>query len=544
MSMLRFDGDVVIVTGAGGGMGRCHALELARRGARVVVNDLGGHPFGGGEDAGLADAVVQEIRSQGGEAIANTASVADVDGAASMTEQAMDTWGRLDAIVANAAIVRDRPFDEMTVADFDDVIDVNLRGTMRVVQPAYKAMRAGGGGRIVTVTSSSGMLGAHFQANYAASKSAMIGFTRAIALEGAAHGIKANAVAPGALGTRMHLAMVEAGGLNAESGADLVQNEAAAELMKPERVSPLITLLTHPSCPVTGEILCSWGGYYGRFGITTNRGWTSVETLPSPSSSSTTWTRSWTRPPRGSLLSTASPAERRMPRRALQRRRDQLIATAASGGRAGDLSRESQPALPRRFRVDQHEFTGDPRRRAGHRRHGHGDRPGTFFEDVFSLVDPDEVRWIFLTHDDDDHSGNLMEALDRCKNASVVMSWAARGRTCAAFGIPHRSRPHRRPRTGAGCRRPHTAGVASARLRQRLHRADCSIRRLGSTSPPMPSVRRCHPSPSTGRTKCRSKCGRRVSLSSTTTPCARGSRWSTRPSSRPKLPSWRRSAPR
>ena len=194
-------------------------------------------------------------------------------GAASLTEQAMDTWGRLDAVVANAAIVRDRPFHEMTMADFDDLIDVNLRGTMRTVQPAYKAMRAGGGGRIVTVTSSSGMLGAHFQANYATSKAAMIGFTRAVALEGADHGIKANALAPGALGTRMHLAMVEAGGLNAESGADLVQNEAAAELMKPERVSPLITVLTHASCPVTGEVLCSWGGYYGRFGITTNRGW-------------------------------------------------------------------------------------------------------------------------------------------------------------------------------------------------------------------------------------------------------------------------------
>jgi len=117
------------------------------------------------------------------------------------------------------------------------------------------------------------MLGAHFQANYATSKSAMVGFTRAIALEGASHGIVANAVAPGALGTRMHLAMVEEGGLNAEAGADLVKNEAAVELMKPERVSPLITVLTHPSCPVTGEILCSWGGYYGRFGITTNRGW-------------------------------------------------------------------------------------------------------------------------------------------------------------------------------------------------------------------------------------------------------------------------------
>jgi NAD(P)-dependent dehydrogenase (short-subunit alcohol dehydrogenase family) len=273
MGTLRFDGDVVIVTGAGGGMGRCHALELARRGARVVVNDLGGHPFGGGQDAGLAEAVVQEIRAEGGEAVANTASVADATGAASLTEQAMDTWGRIDAVVANAAIVRDRPFHEMTLADFDDIVDVNLRGTMRTVQPAYKAMRAGGGGRIVIVTSSSGMLGAHFQANYATSKAAMIGFTRAVALEGADHGIKANALAPGALGTRMHLAMVEAGGLNAESGADLVQNEAAAALMKPERVSPLVTVLTHASCPVTGEVLCSWGGYYGRFGITTNRGW-------------------------------------------------------------------------------------------------------------------------------------------------------------------------------------------------------------------------------------------------------------------------------
>lgn len=273
MGTLSFDGDVIIVTGAGGGMGRCHALELARRGACVVVNDLGGHPFGGGEDAGLAASVVEEIRAEGGEAVANTASVADVDGAASMTEQALDEWGRLDAVVANAAIVRDRRFDEMTMQDFDDLIDVNLLGTMRVVQPAYKAMQAGGGGRIVTVTSSSGMLGAHFQANYAASKAGIVGFTRVLALEGADHRIKANSVAPGALGTRMHVAMVESGGLNAESGADLVQNEAAAELMKPERVSPLISVLTHETCPVTGEILCSWGGYYGRFGITTNRGW-------------------------------------------------------------------------------------------------------------------------------------------------------------------------------------------------------------------------------------------------------------------------------
>jgi NAD(P)-dependent dehydrogenase (short-subunit alcohol dehydrogenase family) len=279
MKTLSFDGEVVIVSGAGGGMGRGHAIELARRGARIVVNDLGGHPFGGGNDAGLAEAVVDEIRAEGGEAVANTASVADVDGAASLTEQAMKQWGRLDAVVSNAAIIRDKPFDEMTVQDFDDVINVNLLGTMRVVQPAYKAMKAGGGGRIVTITSSSGMLGAHQQANYAASKSGVVGFTRTLALEGAAHGIKANVVAPGALGTRMHLAMVESNSYHSEADADLVRNQAAFELMKPERVSPLITVLTHPSCPVTGEILCSWGGYYGRFGITTNRGWAERRTV-------------------------------------------------------------------------------------------------------------------------------------------------------------------------------------------------------------------------------------------------------------------------
>lgn len=282
MSDLRFDGDVIIVTGAGGGMGRCHAIELARRGARVVVNDLGGHPFGGGGDASLAESVAAEIRADGGEAVSNTASVSDADGAASLTEQAMDEWGRVDAVVANAAIIRDIPFDEMTIQDFDDVITVNLLGTMRVVQPAYKAMKAGGGGRIVTITSSSGMLGAHHQANYAASKSGVVGFTRTLALEGEAHGIKANVVAPGALGTRMHQAMLESESYHSEADADLVRSDAAAEVMKPERVSPLIAVLTHGTCPVTGEVLCSWGGYYGRFGITTNRGWAERRAVATP----------------------------------------------------------------------------------------------------------------------------------------------------------------------------------------------------------------------------------------------------------------------
>jgi NAD(P)-dependent dehydrogenase (short-subunit alcohol dehydrogenase family) len=254
-------------------MGRCHALELAQRGARVVVNDLGGHPFGGGQDPGLAEAVVEEIREGGGEAVANTQSVATPEGAASLTEQAMKEWGRLDAVVANAAILRDKPFDEMTLEDFDDVIDVNLRGVMRVLHPAFKAMKASGGGRMVTVTSSSGMLGAKAQANYSAAKSGLLGLTRAIALEGAPHGIKANLLAPGALGTRMHLAMLESSTFHADADSDLVRNEQAAALFKPERVSPLVTILTHPTCPVTGQILCSWGGWYGRFGITLNAGW-------------------------------------------------------------------------------------------------------------------------------------------------------------------------------------------------------------------------------------------------------------------------------
>lgn len=273
MSTLRFHGDVIVVTGAGGGIGRCHALELARRGARVVVNDLGGHPFGGGKDPGLAEAVVAEIRAAGGEAVANTESVSTPEGAASLTEQAMKQWGRLDAVVANAAILRDQPFDEMTLPDFDDVIDVNLRGVMRVLHPAFKAMKSGGGGRIVTTTSSSGLLGAPAQANYAAAKSGLLGLTRALALEGAPHGIKANLLAPGALGTRMHLAMLESETYHAGANSELVRNEQAAELFKPERVSPMVTVLTHPTCPVTGQILGASGGWYGRYGITVNTGW-------------------------------------------------------------------------------------------------------------------------------------------------------------------------------------------------------------------------------------------------------------------------------
>ncbi len=277
MGALTFDGDVIIVTGAGGGMGRCHALELASRGARVVVNDLGGHPFGGGGDPGLAEQVVKEITDAGGEAIANTASVSSIDGAASLTEQAMDTWGQLDAVVANAAILRDLPFDEMTIQDFDDVIDVNLKGVMRVLHPAFKAMKAGGGGRIVSVTSASGFLGAQAQANYGAAKSGLLGLTRSLALEGADHGIKANLLAPGALGTRMHTAMMEEQTFHAEASAALTKSPEAMAFLSPDKVSPMVTVLSHPTVPVTGQVLGAWGGMFHRFGITLNAGWTNPD---------------------------------------------------------------------------------------------------------------------------------------------------------------------------------------------------------------------------------------------------------------------------
>jgi NAD(P)-dependent dehydrogenase (short-subunit alcohol dehydrogenase family) len=144
---------------------------------------------------------------------------------------------------------------------------------MRVFHPAFKVMKANDGGRLVAVTSSSGMVGARAQTNYGAAKSGLLGLTRALALEGEDVGIKANLLAPGALGTRMHTAMVEAATYHADASADLVQNEAAAAYLKPERVSPMVTVLTHPTCPVTGQILCSWGGWYGRFGVTLNKGW-------------------------------------------------------------------------------------------------------------------------------------------------------------------------------------------------------------------------------------------------------------------------------
>lgn len=254
---LRFEGDVALVTGAGRGMGRTHALDLGSRGARVVVNDIDN-----------AEAVAEEILAAGGEAIANHDSVATPDGGTAAVEAALSNWGRLDAVVANATTVRHVPFDRMTLEDFDAVLDVKLRAAFYVLHPAYLAMRSAGGGRIVSVTSLSGLLGATSQVNYAAANAGLIGFVRSLALEGAAHGIKANLLNPGAINDRAatwldDLTNVDPGVVRAK--------------FVPELVSPMVTILTHRSCPCTGQIMTAWGGAFGRATVTLNRGWVSTE---------------------------------------------------------------------------------------------------------------------------------------------------------------------------------------------------------------------------------------------------------------------------
>jgi NAD(P)-dependent dehydrogenase (short-subunit alcohol dehydrogenase family) len=270
MSPLTFDGDVIIVTGAGGGMGRAHALELARRGARVVVNDLGGSPFGAGADPALAHAVVDEIRSTGGQAVANTESVATEAGGESLTRMAIETWGRLDAVVSNAGITQATPFEQTTTDEFDALVGVKLRGTFFVLRPAFAAMKEGRGGRIVAVTSLAGLLGSSQRASYAAANAGVIGLIRSIALEGAPHNIKANLLNPGAVGTRMTTALAERQG---DASSSTPRSPHVERLLAPERVSPMVAALVHPTCRCTSEILNAWAGVYGRSNVMINDGW-------------------------------------------------------------------------------------------------------------------------------------------------------------------------------------------------------------------------------------------------------------------------------
>ena len=243
MADLGFDGKVAIITGAGGGLGRQHALLLAKRGALVVVNDLGGNIDGTGGDASAAQKVVDEIKAAGGEAVADHNSVATPEGGAAIVKSAVDTFGRVDIVINNAGILRDKSFHNMSPDLMNPVFDVHLKGAFHVTQPAWVLMREQGYGRIISTSSAAGIFGNFGQTNYGAAKLGLVGFTRVLAVEGAKYNIKANAIAPLAL-TRMT--------------EDLMG--ALADKLDPSQVSPIVAWLAHEDCPVTGQVYSVGGG--------------------------------------------------------------------------------------------------------------------------------------------------------------------------------------------------------------------------------------------------------------------------------------------
>ena len=256
MTDLGFDGKVAIVTGAGNGLGREHALLLASRGARVVVNDLGGSVDGTGADSTPAGQVAKQITEAGGEAIANYDSVVSPEGGRAIVAAATDAFGRVDIVVNNAGILRDKAFHNLTPELLDPVLDVHLRGTIWVTKPAFQRMREQGFGRIVNTSSAAGLFGNFGQTNYGAAKMGIVGFTRVLAQEGARHNICVNAIAPMAR-TRMTEQLL--GG--------------AAERLDPALVSPVVGYLCHDSCRLTSKIFSVGGGRVAEIFIGVTRGW-------------------------------------------------------------------------------------------------------------------------------------------------------------------------------------------------------------------------------------------------------------------------------
>ena len=255
MSKIDFNGRVAIVTGAGGGLGRLHALALAERGARVVVNDLGGAVDGSGGSATAAERVVEEIRARGGQAIASGASVTDAQAMQAMVQQALDTWGRVDVLVCNAGILRDKSFAKMDLADFRLVLDVHLMGAVHLVKAAWPHLVAQKYGRILMTTSSTGLYGNFGQSNYGAAKLALVGLMQTLALEGAKHDIRVNCLAPTAA-TRMTEGLLP---------PDVL------ELLRPEAVVPAMLVGVCQDAP-TRAILCAGAGTYEAAHITLTQG--------------------------------------------------------------------------------------------------------------------------------------------------------------------------------------------------------------------------------------------------------------------------------
>lgn len=252
---LDFTGRVAIVTGAGGGLGRQHALALAARGAKVVVNDLGGARDGSGGSLSAAESVVAEIRAAGGEAIANGASVTDFEAVQAMVQQAIDAWGRVDILVNNAGILRDKSFAKMEIADFRTVVDVHLMGAVHCCKAVWPHMTEQKYGRILMTTSSSGLYGNFGQSNYGAAKLALVGLMQTLALEGAKNNIHVNSLAPTAA-TRM---------------TEGLMPPQVLEALKPEAVVPAMLVLVSEDAP-TRTTLCAGAGSVEAAYITLTQG--------------------------------------------------------------------------------------------------------------------------------------------------------------------------------------------------------------------------------------------------------------------------------
>ncbi|MEC8143661.1 MAG: SDR family NAD(P)-dependent oxidoreductase [Pseudomonadota bacterium] len=252
---ISFNDQVAIVTGAGGGLGRCHALELARLGAKVVVNDLGGTMDGSGGSTEAAESVVAEIKATGGEAIANGGSVSDRSGAQSMVDDAMNAWGRVEVLINNAGILRDKSFSKMTLDDFEMVVNVHLLGAAYCSHAVWPIMREQNYGRILMTTSPSGLYGNFGQTNYGAAKMGQVGLMNSMKIEGAKNNIHTNSIAPVAA-TRM---------------TENLMPEEVLQKLGPELVTPAAMFLVSEDAP-NGVILQAQGGQYSLAAVVENSG--------------------------------------------------------------------------------------------------------------------------------------------------------------------------------------------------------------------------------------------------------------------------------
>jgi NAD(P)-dependent dehydrogenase (short-subunit alcohol dehydrogenase family) len=272
VAAIDFEGRVAVVTGAGGGLGRSHALLLASRGAKVVVNDLGGTRAGEGGGSEMADNVVEEIKAAGGEAVANYDGVHTWEGGEAIVQSALDAFGKIDIVVNNAGILRDTSFAKLDEAALDMVVKVHLYGGFHVARAAWPHLRENNYGRVINTTSGSGLYGNFGQSNYSAAKLGLVGLTRTLAIEGAKYGITSNVIAPVAA-SRM---------------TEDIMPPQLLERLEPDYVSPLVAYLASETCTETGRIYSVGGGYMARVAILEGEGATFDE-VPSPDDVADKW---------------------------------------------------------------------------------------------------------------------------------------------------------------------------------------------------------------------------------------------------------------